>query len=31
LKFIGSEQSEESSKDMGDEVNGTVILEYNYL
>lgn len=31
LKFIGSEQSKESSKDANEEVNGTVILEYNYL
>ena len=31
LKFIGSEQSEESSNDTGDEVNGTVILEVNHL
>ena len=31
LKFIGSEQSSESTKNMNEEVNGTVILEYTYL
>ncbi len=31
LKFIGSEQSREVSKDTDEEVKGTVILEYNYL
>ncbi len=31
LKFIGSEQSREASKDTDQEVNGTVILEYKYL
>lgn len=31
LKFIGSEQSRESSKDLDMEVIGKVVLEYNYL
>lgn len=31
LKFIGSEQSSESSKGADEEVKGTVILEYKYL
>ena len=31
LKFIGSEQSRESSKGTDQEINGIVILEYNYL
>ena len=31
LKFIGSEQSRESVGDVGEEVRGTVIMEYTYL